>query len=168
MLETIPQLHAQMDLYIASPPSEDTARKLEMLADTWVSLNREKKAIVCLTQSLELYDSFPTLALESARIALKLGHIHRTLGHHKETGASFKHALTAYKTAYPTPHLELAGMLYVLGTFMEQLMKLTPAETYYQESLHMIEKLEGKQHPQCSVIRKKLETLISKRHLYKK
>lgn len=168
MLETIPQLQTQMDLYLTDPSIPETALKLEALSDIWVSLNREKKAIICLTRSLELYDNFPELTLESARIALKLGHIHRTLGHHNETGTYYKHALTAYKQAYPHPHLELAGMLYVLGSFMEQLMKFIPAEAYYHESLQMIEKVEGKQHPQCCVIKERIETLKSKRHLYKK
>lgn len=168
MLKTIPQLQTQMDLYLTAPSTSEIAIKLEALADEWMTHNREKKAIVCLTKSVTIYEELSGFTLELARTSLKLGHIYRKLGNHKETGASYKQALAAYKVAYPTPHLELAGMVYTLGSFMEQLMKLIPAETYYQEALSIIETVEGKQHPQCNVIRDRIESLQSKRNLYKK
>lgn len=168
MSETIPQLQAQMDLYLTAPTTHETARSLEKLSETWVSHHREKKAILCLEKAVEIYETLPELELDTARAALKAGHLHRKLGHNKETGRYYTQALDMYKRIYTYPHIELAGMCYVLGSFMEQLLKLSAATTYYEEALSTIEQAEGVMHPQCSLIKERLLHVADHRRKYKK
>jgi tetratricopeptide (TPR) repeat protein len=166
--KTISQLQQQMDSFLSANSDEVTAENLIALSSQWVSVSRNKKAIECLEEVSKILTPLPDFELTLARTYLKTAHLYRKLGKNKLAGSSYNSALTTYKKVYTSDHLEFASMFFTLGSFMDQIMKLNQAETYYKHALDMITRLEGPKHTSYAQISTKLLEIQNKIKLYRK
>jgi tetratricopeptide (TPR) repeat protein len=166
--KTISHLQKQMDSFFSAKENEDTAESLLNLSDQWVAISRNRKAIECLEKCAKILSPISNATLFLARTFLKIAQLYRKLGNNRASGAAFKQALTYYQEVYNSDHLELASMFSIMGSFMEQLMKLQAAENYYSSALKMVIRLGGTDHPQAERLSNQINTIQHKKLLYKK
>ncbi len=118
-------------------------------AELWLGNDRHKKSIEYYNKALVIYDVlYPDTPCENrARCHLEVGQVWRLLGDNKKTGGYFQKALAEFKSIHSdTPHTDIARTLFLLGSFLEQIWKLTPALSYYKEAHEQLLSLLGDTH----------------------
>lgn len=141
-MDVISQLQTRTELLLSSTPHSNHIPDLLALADSWNHHSRPQKAIECYAEVINLQTTTQTDLPDQAETYIKKGNLHRKLGQKKETGTCYREAVALLERAYPNGHIDLAGLYHMVGAYLEQLMKLSLAQDYYQKSLTMLHSLD--------------------------
>jgi tetratricopeptide (TPR) repeat protein len=133
-------------------------------AEHWLEQGRHRKAI-------EQYD-LAILALEKegndtetlGDCHQELGSLWRLMGNNRNTGTHYTKAKDYYlETFGETPHIKTASIYFLLGSFLEQIWKLKPAETYFSTALSHLESVVDHDHPHINATKDALNRIKAKK-----
>lgn len=134
-------------------------------AEHWLEQHRHRKAI-------EQYD-LAILALENdtspdnetlGDCHQELGSLWRLLGNNRKTGEHYTKAKDCYLATFgETPHIKTASIYFLLGSFLEQIWKLKPAETYFSTALSHLESVVDSNHPHIDATKAALNRIKTKK-----
>lgn len=139
-------------------------------AESWAKQNRYRKAI-------EQYDLAILELSKSSQEDERLGDCHqeigslwRLLGNNKFTGMHFTKAKDYFVTSFgdTKPHIKIATIYYLLGSFLEQIWKLKPSEDYYTTSLAQLTALLEKGHSHIVAAQESIKRVQNKKLEHKK
>jgi len=91
------------------------------------------------------------------------------MGNNRFTGSYYKKALDTYQQFYKSEVSADIGIAnFVMGSFLEQIMKLEPAAHYYQQALNVMSALGDDYQDDVDSIQLRLQEVLKKKEKWKK
>lgn len=133
-------------------------------AEHWLDQNRHRKAIEqyeLAIVGLETEGNDPETLGDCHQ---ELGSLWRLLGNNRKTGEHYTKAKDCYLSTFgETPHIKTASIYFLLGSFLEQIWKLKPSETYFATALSHLESVVDADHPHISATKDALNRIKTKK-----